>query len=159
MSCHLLIIQHVLQGTGPEWDGMTLVTVISHGDISHNTTCNYSFGLGICPNIVNRGSITLWPWTEHYMIICGKQGKLVDLKEMCASVVGKVLTLNVRGPSYPGLTRSISLLLMTWGCKELGHWYWLCKIGKSLSYMRKDFNFFYDVNVEEWCKMLIHFYD
>ena len=32
-------------------------------------------------------------------------------------------------------------------------WYWLCKIGKSWSYTRKDFNYLWHVSVEEWHKM------
>ena len=54
-----------------------------------------------------------------------------------------VLTLNVRGPSYLGLTRSISWLLMPWLLTSPGHqqpWYWLCRIGRLLSYLRKGFN-------------------
>ena len=53
------------------------------------------------------------------------------------------LTLNMRGPSYLGLTKSISWLLMPWLLTSPGHqqpWYWLCKIGRFLSYLRKDFN-------------------
>ena len=41
-----------------------------------------------------------------------------------------VLTLNVRGPSYLGLTMSISYLLMSWLLASPGHqqpWYWLCR--------------------------------
>ena len=52
------------------------------------------------------------------------------------------LTLNVRGPSYLGLTRSISWLLMPWLLTSPGHqqpWYWLCRICRSWSYLRKDF--------------------
>ena len=44
------------------------------------------------------------------------------------------LTLNVRGPSYLGLTRSISCLLMPWLLTSPGHqhpWYWLCRKGRS----------------------------
>ena len=55
-----------------------------------------------------------------------------------------ILTLNVRGPSYLGLTRSISWLLMPWLLMSPGHqqpWYWLCWIGRFLSYLRKDFNY------------------
>ena len=54
-----------------------------------------------------------------------------------------LLTLYVRGPSYPGLTRSVSWLLMPWLLVSPGPqqpWYWLCKLGRPLSYMRKDFN-------------------
>ena len=43
-----------------------------------------------------------------------------------------VLTLNVRGPSYLGLTRSISWSLMPWLLASPGHqqpWYWLWKTG------------------------------
>ena len=67
-----------------------------------------------------------------------------------------VLTLNVRGPSYLGLTRSISWLLMPWLLTSPGHqqpWYWLCGIGRFLSYLRKDFNYLRRINVEKWHKM------
>ena len=66
------------------------------------------------------------------------------------------LTLNVRGPSILGLTRSISWLLMPWLLTSPGHqqpWYWLCKIGRFLSYLRKDFNYLCRINVEIWHKM------
>ena len=48
---------------------------------------------------------------------------------------------NVPGPSYPGLTRSWSWLLMPWRLASPGHqqpWYWLCNLGRPLSYTRKD---------------------
>ena len=32
-------------------------------------------------------------------------------------------------------------------------WWLLCKIGKSLSYMKKDFNYLDHVSVEEWYKL------
>ena len=67
-----------------------------------------------------------------------------------------VLTLNVRGPRYLGLTRSISWLLMPWLLTSPGHqqpWYWLCRIGRFLSYFRKDFNYLRRINVEKWHKM------
>ena len=51
----------------------------------------------------------------------------------------KSLTLNVRGPSYLGLTRSISWLLMPWLLTSPGHqqpWYWLYTICRSFSYLR-----------------------
>ena len=60
------------------------------------------------------------------------------------------LTLNVRGPS---LTRSISWMLMPWLLTSPGHqqpWYWLCRIGRFLSYLRKDFNYLCRINVEKW---------
>ena len=70
--------------------------------------------------------------------------------------VYKMLTLKVRGPSYLGLTRSISWLLVPWLLASPGHqqpWYWLCKISKSWSYMRNDFNYLWHVSVGEWHKM------
>ena len=66
------------------------------------------------------------------------------------------LTLNVRGPSYLGLTRSISWLLMPWLLTSPGlqqPWYWLCRIGRFLSYLRKDFNYLSHINLEKWHKM------
>ena len=66
------------------------------------------------------------------------------------------LTLNVRGPSYVDLTRSISWLLKPWLLRSPGHqqpWYWLCRIGRFLSYLRKDFNYLHRINVEKWHKM------
>ena len=62
-------------------------------------------------------------------------------------------SVKVRGLSYPALTRSISWLLMPWLLVSPGHqqlWYWLCKIGRSLSYMRKYFNNLCHTIVEEW---------
>ena len=67
-----------------------------------------------------------------------------------------VLTLNVRGLSYLGLTRSISWLLMPWLPTSPGHqqpWYWLCGISSFLSYLRNDFNYLRRTNVEKWHKM------
>ena len=61
------------------------------------------------------------------------------------------LTLNVRGPSYLGLTRSISWLLMPWLLTSPGHqqpWYWLSRICKSWSHLRKDFKYLCQINVE-----------
>ena len=61
---------------------------------------------------------------------------------------GKNCHLNMRGPSYLGLTRSISWLLLSWRRKE--PWYWLCRIGRFLSYLRKDFNYLCRINVKKW---------
>ena len=67
------------------------------------------------------------------------------------------LTLNVRGgPSYLSLTRSISWLLMPWLLTSPGHqqpWYWLYRICRSCSYLRKNFKYLCQINVEEWHKM------
>ena len=68
---------------------------------------------------------------------------------------GRVLTLNVQGPSKLVLTRSISCLLMPWLLASPGHqqpWYWLCRIGRSLSYSRRNFNYLCLISVEEWQK-------
>ena len=75
---------------------------------------------------------------------------------LCLQVRTGPLTLNVRGPSYLGLTRSISWLLMPWLLTSPGHqhpWYWLCRIGRFLSYLRKDFNHLCHANVAEWHEM------
>ena len=69
------------------------------------------------------------------------------------------LTLNVRGRSYIGLTMSISWLLMLWLLSSPGHqqpWYWQCRIGRSLSYLRKDSKYICHINVEEWHKIQIY---
>ena len=65
-------------------------------------------------------------------------------------------TLSVQGPSYLGLTRSISWLQMPWLLTSPGHqqpWYWLYRICRSCSYLRKDFKYLCQINVEEWHKM------
>ena len=62
-----------------------------------------------------------------------------------------LLTLNMRGPSYLDLTRSITWLLMPWLLTSPGHqqpWYWLCWICTSWSYLRKDFKYMCHINVE-----------
>ena len=64
----------------------------------------------------------------------------------------ETLNLNVQESSYLGLTRSISWLLMPWLLSSPWHqqpWYCLCRIGRSLSYLRKDFNYLCHINVEE----------
>ena len=37
-------------------------------------------------------------------------------------------------------------------------WYWLCRIGRPLSYLRKCLNYLCHINVKEWHKMLILVY-
>ena len=57
---------------------------------------------------------------------------------------------------YLRLTGSISWLLMPWLLTSPGHqqqWYWLYRICRSLSYLRKDFKYLCHINVEEWHKM------
>ena len=56
--------------------------------------------------------------------------------------------------SYLGLTRSISWLLKPWLLSSPGHQqpcYWLCKLGRPMSYTRRDFNYLCHVIVEKWC--------
>ena len=70
-------------------------------------------------------------------------------------------SFNVRGLSYPGITKSIPWLLMPWLLTSPGHqqpWYWLCRIGIFLSYLRKDFNYLRRINVEKLQKILIYVY-
>ena len=72
------------------------------------------------------------------------------------------LTLNVRGPSYLGLTRSISWLLMPWLLTSPGHqqpWYWLYRICRSFPYLRKCFKYLCQINVEDdlKCKYMVMF--
>ena len=46
------------------------------------------------------------------------------------------LTLNIQGPRYPDLNRTVLLLLMPWLLVLQGHqqiWQWLCKLDRSLS--------------------------
>ena len=60
------------------------------------------------------------------------------------------ILLNVRGPSYLGLTRSISWLLMPWPLTSPGHqqpWYWLCRICRSW-YLKRHFEYLCHTNVE-----------
>ena len=79
------------------------------------------------------------------------------IRHMCKCA----LTPNMRGPSYLGLTRSISWLLMPWLLTSPGHqqpWYWLYRTCTSFSYLRKDFKYLCQINVEEWHKMQIYVY-
>ena len=99
---------------------------------------------------------TLIPWLSPKMTLswwyCSR-AEVTPVKLECDSMD---LTLNVRGPSYLSLTRSISWLLMPWLLTSPGHqqpWYWLCRMGRFLSYLRKDFNYLRHTNVEKWHKM------
>ena len=80
---------------------------------------------------------------------------------LCKFCIKSLFTLNMRGPSYLGLTRSISWLLMPWLLTSPGHlqpWYWLYSICRSFSYLRKCFKYLCQINVEEWHKMQIYVY-
>ena len=84
-----------------------------------------------------------------YTLVCKTSAR-------CLRLTDPSLTLNVRGRSYLGLTRSISWLLMHWLLTSPGHQqprYWLYRLCRSLSYLRKDFKYLCHINVEEWHKM------
>ena len=66
------------------------------------------------------------------------------------------INLNVRGPSYPTFTKSISCLLMSWFHQQ--PYCTLCKIGRPLSYTRKDFNYPGHAIVKAWYELQIHNY-
>ena len=85
--------------------------------------------------------------------------KLSESNFQWYSSVDQTLTLKIRGLSHPILTRSISWLLMPWLLASPSHqqpWYWLCKLGRSVSAMRKDFNYLCYISVEE-CKYMFIF--
>ena len=72
-----------------------------------------------------------------------------------------MLTLKVRGTIYLGLIMSISWLLMPWLLASPGHqqpWYWLCRICRSLSYSKRNFNYLCLISVEKWHRIWIYFY-
>ena len=51
--------------------------------------------------------------------------------------------------------------ILPWLLASPGHqqpWYWLCRIGRPLSYMRKYLNYLCHINAREWHKCLIHVY-
>ena len=61
---------------------------------------------------------------------------------------------------YSGKTSSIPWMLMTWRLESPGHqqpWYWLCRINRSLTFMRKDFNYLHHLDVEKWLKIKTYF--
>ena len=50
---------------------------------------------------------------------------------------------------------------MPWLLTSPGHqqpWYWLCKIGRSSSYSRRNFSYLCRIGMEEWHKMQIFVY-
>ena len=107
---------------------------------------------------------------NHHCAICCKdrtKGLLLELKyhgvlimntQLLSLGILSLLTLNVRGPSYLDLTRSISWLLMPWLLRSPGHqqpWYWLYRICRSFSYWRNDFKC--HINMDEWHKCMFMF--
>ena len=132
------------------------------GSLCHQVTSSYGkyssqyFGcwcpgnLSIhCQGISNKG-IDLVRLTGP-CLLWGKISTTWKLPLMTRNYINCELTLNVRGPSYLGLTRSISWLLMPWLLTSPGHQqpqYWLCRICRSWSYLRKDFKNLCHINVE-----------
>ena len=111
-------------------------------------SCSYSDKVTLSPlSIYIQATKSSYNMVEYNMI------------SYIAQQLLNLLTLNVRGLSYlglTGLTRSISWLLMPWLLTSPGHqqpWYWLCRIGRFLSYLRKDFNYVHRINVKKWQKM------
>ena len=73
-------------------------------------------------------AFTLFVWVSQEML----KISIVDMGLVRMGL--KLLTLNVRGPSYLGLTRSISWLLMPWLLTLLGHQQpWYCLIWRRTS--------------------------
>ena len=59
--------------------------------------------------------------------------------------------LSVRGPSYLGITRSMTWLLVPWLLTSAGHQqpsYWQCRICRSWIYLGKDFKYLCHINME-----------
>ena len=145
---------------GWHWDGTTFSFRGSHvsgskmdltyvGCFLLQRTCAPCYIVWMTPNWPTSARSWLWPsriWTS-----------MRTSPHVSSSLLPVAcLTLNVWGPSYLGLTRSISWLLMPWLLTSPGHqqpWYWLCRIGKFLSYLRNDFNYLRRINVEKWHKM------
>ena len=105
----------------------------------------------------------LWKMYINHTSLVSQFGQFVKgtfsiLQSMIPCWINRVgdrwnLTLKVLGPSYPGLTRSISRLLMTSLLASPRHQrpcFWLYKLCRPLSYTRKDLNSLCYVSVEEW---------
>ena len=121
----------------------------------HNS-CDFIPCAKFCNDMLSNSGVTLKP-IFHQWIMMQKSVKVIhtSVSFYILSLI-HALTLNVRGPSYFGLTRSISWLLMPWLLTSPGHqqpWYSLCIIGRFLSYLRKDLNYLHRINVEKWHKM------
>ena len=80
-----------------------------------------------------------------FLLLRGSKTRL--LKD---TVMASIL-FNLRGPSYLGLTWSVSWPLMLWFLTSPGHqqsWYWLCRICRYWFYLRTDFRCLCHMNVE-----------
>ena len=112
----------------------------------HSTAHNNFFHDCLIPSLLDDISFTCIH-NHIYIYISFTVDKIFDLKFFNFELGGSqfvwhilnALTLNVCVPSYLSLIRSISWLLLA----SPGHqqpWYWLCKMGKFWSDMKKDFN-------------------
>ena len=109
----------------------------------------------------SRGTLSSLRKGIDFQILCSINKICIAFAFRSCQICCKRLTLNVRGPSYLGSTRSISWLLMPWLFASPGHqqpWYWLCRMGRPLFYLRKDFNHLCQINKEEWHEMQIYVY-
>ena len=110
---------------------------------------------------------------RHQAIIWTNDGILIirTFRTHFSKIVSEIYTLSFKkmhfkmssGESRPSclglnvLSRSMSWLLMPWLLTSPGHqqpWYWLYRICWSFSYLRKDFKYLCQINVEGWHKML-----
>ena len=85
--------------------------------------------------------------------LCIKTSPGIVIKHWLSQYLNWPLPFNPKraGTELTGLTRSISWLLMPWLLTSPGHqqpWYWLCRICRSWSYLRKDFKNICHFNVE-----------
>ena len=130
---------------------------VTHVCVSKVTIIDSDNGLspGRCQAII---------WTNAGILLIGPLG--INLSE----ILIEILTLSFQKMRFKAssakwrpfclglnvLTRSISWLLMPWLLASPGHqqpWYWLCRIGRSFSYSRRNFNYTCFISVEEWHKM------
>ena len=87
-------------------------------------------------------------WLDHWNSSMNMNSFIYNLRYTRRLLSSKcpfcTLTINVRGPSYLGLTRSITWLLRPWPLTSPEHQqpcYWLCRICRSWSYLRKEFKY------------------
>ena len=153
-----------MSATASHITSLTIVYSIVYSDADqrkHQSSASLVFVRGIHRGPVN--SPHKWPVTRKMFpfddVIMPKHKTSASLSTHSGQYginTLPLLILNVRGPSYLGLNRLISWLLMPWRRKEPGHqqpWYWLCRIGRFLSCSRKDFKYLRRINVQKWHKM------
>ena len=182
------VVQTICWGktTHDLWIPFTKGQYWMRGKLFHFTIMSYTFSrtrISKWNVLHNNWSImsiwlVLWrhqaiAWNDDDLSLIGKEQTSMKFEWKCeifssdafgrSSVRGTLFcsALNVRGPSKLGLTRSISWLLMPWLLTSPGHqqpWYWLYRICRSLSYLKKNFKYLCHINVEKWHKMYTHVY-